>query len=60
MHSTRHNIDIIQLKDLAIIVSGLVREGVTFEVETKDISDLIKYSEIRTAVKYRIVLTGGY
>ena len=60
MHSTRHNIDIIQLKDLAIIVSGLVREGVTFEVETKDISDLIKYSEIRTAIKYRIVLTGGY
>ena len=56
----KHDIDIIQLKDLAIIVSGLVREGVTFEVETKDISDLIKYSEIRAAVKYRIVLTGGY
>mgnify|MGYP003639180750 CR=1 FL=1 len=56
----RHDINIIKVEDLSVIVSGLVREGVTFEVETKDLTDLVGYSEINRAVKYTITLTGGY
>ena len=60
MYIAKHDIEIINLEDLAVIVSGLVKEGVTFEVETKDISDLEKHSEIKSAVKYVVTLTGGY
>ena len=60
MYIAKHNIEIINLEDLAVIVSGLVKEGVTFEVETKDISELEKHSDIQSAVKYVVTLTGGY
>jgi|TARA_R110002051_G_C8478875_1_gene461308 predicted mannosyl-3-phosphoglycerate phosphatase (HAD superfamily) len=56
----RHDINIIKVEDLSVIVSGLVREGVTFEVETNDLVGLISCSEINRAVKYTITLTGGY
>lgn len=60
MYIAKHDIEIINLEDLAVIVSGLVKEGVTFEVETKDISDFEKHSDIKSAVKYVVTLTGGY
>ena len=60
MYIAKHDIEIINLEDLAVIVSGLVKEGVTFEVYTKDISELEKHSDIKSAVKYVVTLTGGY
>ena len=60
MYIAKHDIEIINLEDLAVIVSGLVKEGVTFEVYTKDISELEKHSDIKSAVQYVVTLTGGY
>lgn len=55
-----YDIKIINVADLAVITSGLVREGVTFYVETIDISNLEKSVDIKEAIKYIITLTGGY
>ena len=60
MYTARHDIKIINVADLAVITSGLVREGVTFYVETIDISNLEKSVDIKEAIKYIITLTGGY
>jgi len=48
----KNNSIICTAKDLATIVAGLVREGVTFEV--------IKVDHHLLEDAYEIVLTGGY